>query len=313
MDIATVMAIPEDIKPGRYYLGVIVDELGANEEIDETNNTATRIVYIGDDLPDLLPDDFRLKHGNMFVAGQIVGKRIYLTVANYGVTDSAEYAVGFYISKDPIITTEDTLLFAGREFADGLISGSTGELSIAHEMAIPEDIETGTYFLGVIVDELGANEELDETNNTTSMLITIVDSLPDLTAIEFGLAEGGEVSVGESFGSRIVLIVQNVGSAASASFSVGFYLSLDSEITPEDVLLEGGREFETSVDQGGLREVDVASVLAIPEGTAPGEYFLGVIVDEQDGNSELDEANNIFIIPVTVTSEKTSVREWFIY
>ncbi len=308
--IASVMSVPESTEPGIYFLGVIVDELLANAETDESNNTASQLVTVTEALPDLTVTDFTIANGGVLPIGQAIGSRLSVTTENIGVVASGQFAIGFYLSNDPIITTDDTLLIGGREFEDGLEADASLNVGIASVMSVPEGTEPGVYFLGVIVDELGAIAEMDEANNTSVRTVTVGDTLPDLTVENFSLADGNELPIGQAIGPRLSLIVQNIGGAASDQIAIGFYLSTDAEITTDDVLLLGGREFESSIDQGGLRDVGIASVMTLPEGTETGNYFLGVIVDELDANTELDETNNTSVLPVVVTPEETGIDDW---
>ncbi len=53
-------------------------------------------------------------------------------------------------------------------------------------MQIPDDVVFGQYYLGVIVDELDAIEELDDNNNTWQIPITIVEVVSDRTPTPAG-------------------------------------------------------------------------------------------------------------------------------
>jgi hypothetical protein len=83
--------------------------------------------------------------------------------------------------------------------------------------------------------------------------------------------------------------VLNRGNASSNSFSNGFYLSSDPVISAADVRLDGnsnsGLAPGESFDWG-------APTLTIPAGTAPGRYYIGILVDEGNGTLEQDEGNN---------------------
>ncbi|MGA1194652.1 MAG: CARDB domain-containing protein, partial [Kiritimatiellia bacterium] len=57
-------------------------------------------------------------------------------------------------------------------------------------------------------------------------------------------------------------------------------------------LVTGGREQLSLVNPGGIREDGVSAGLKIPNATAPGVYYLGVLLDEYDEVEESNKANN---------------------
>ena len=301
--IAPVMGIPSDIAPGTYFLGVIADELEGIEEGDETNNTASFVVRVVSNQADLTVSSFSLSGSSDLVAGETIGPRLAAQVDNIGVADAGPFAVGFYLSTDLQITTADTLLFGGREFEDGLATGGSLSVGIAPVMGIPSDIAPGTYFLGVIADELEGIEEGDETNNTAFFMINIVDDLPDLTVTSLNLSGPSNLAVGATIGPRLAVTIDNIGVTECGQFSVGFYLSTDASITTADTLLTGGREYEDGLAAGDSLPIEIATVMAVPNDIAPGRYFLGVIADELEANEEIDETNNTSFIVVNIVDD----------
>lgn len=79
----------------------------------------------------------------------------------------------------------------------------------------------------------------------------------------------------------------------------GFYLSTDATLTPADVLLgqnnntDGVLEAGETFNWGG-------PTLTVPSGTTPGDYFIGILVDDLDEANESDETNNFVSTPLTV-------------
>jgi hypothetical protein len=106
--------------------------------------------------------------------GSTVGDLIGLTVRNIGMTDAGGFFVGFYISSDPVITIEDTLLpIGGRESVDSLAAGASITVPVYELAEIPTDVALGQAFLGVIIDDNFEISEVNETNNTDSLSVNI--------------------------------------------------------------------------------------------------------------------------------------------
>src|SRR5204862_3976622 len=88
------------------------------------------------------------------------------------------------------------------------------------------------------------------------------------------------------------------GTAASNSFSNGFYLSADATITGTVLFLDGDciRALAVSAAQACA-----GPMLTIPSTVAPGNYFIGILVDRTNGTAESNEGNNFKSTPLTVT------------
>ena len=87
---------------------------------------------------------------------------IYAAVSNPGPVDAGPFRVGFYLSTDDSITTDDTW-FAACSFDSGL---PAGESETCNRMfPLPPRVSAGRYFLGAIADDLDQVAESSETNN----------------------------------------------------------------------------------------------------------------------------------------------------
>ena len=90
------------INPGTYYIAV------SNLSYEETGNYTFYVDFTTTiNLPDLTVD-FVSADRRSVVAGETV--RVDFHRSNKGVEDSGEFSEGIYLSKDKIITTEDTQL-----------------------------------------------------------------------------------------------------------------------------------------------------------------------------------------------------------
>ncbi|MEE9167621.1 MAG: T9SS type A sorting domain-containing protein [Candidatus Neomarinimicrobiota bacterium] len=169
------------------------------------------------------------------LVGEAIGDLIELHIQNDGVADADSFNVGFYISDDGAITTDDVLLTGGRVFVNLVASGETVEVSLYSGASVPEDLDPGNYFLGSLVDELNVVDESDEEDNFVSLPITIdiataVDSdrneIPEhfhlgrnypnpfnpVTAFRYDLPEGSEVTltIYDILGRQVRILIQGM-------------------------------------------------------------------------------------------------------
>ena len=159
------------------------------------------------------------------------------TVRNQGSAASGFFSNGFYLSSDPVITSSDTYLTGN---SNNSLAPATSFNWGGPTLTIPAPTTPGTYYIGILVDSGNAVTESSETNNYVSTQITVTTAgQPDLTissgaltATPSTVAQGGSVQLS-------AWTVRNQGSAASGSFSNGFYLSSDPVITSSDTYLTG--------------------------------------------------------------------------
>ncbi|HET9424306.1 MAG TPA: hypothetical protein VFO55_02960 [Gemmatimonadaceae bacterium] len=127
--------------------------------------------------------------------------------------------------------------------------------------------------------------------------IGVVDpaSQPDLKPETFTLQES-ELFVGET-AVITALATTNVGTASAGGTTASIRLSSDESITTEDLELASQAVAPVVPD-----EVITGAPLTveIPESTAPGTYYLGMLSDAGAAEEEEDEANNFTSVRVTI-------------
>ncbi len=124
----------------------------------------------------------------------------------------------------------------------------------------------------------------------------LVVSSGALTATPSEVLPGGTVTL-----SPWTITNQGNGDLASPTGSIrnGFYLSADTIFTSGDVLLDdnfntnGVLQAGQSFDWGG-------PTLTIPANTAPGTYYLAILVDDLNRAAETNERNNFVSVAITV-------------
>jgi subtilase family serine protease len=281
--------LPAGISDGSYYVGVIVDDLSEQGEISEGDNLLLAtglldVVSTPDPQPDLLMEDCTYS-GNKKAPGatfQVVSK-----VTNEGTLSAGPFHVGIYLSVDNVIGPDDVLL-GERFLLAGLASGFTNVASAP--VTLPADQAEGIYYLGAFADNKLVVAELEEDDNDFTALGTLEVKVPPPPAPELYVKSSSHDTLTPEPGDEFTLTetLRNSGQLAAGTFRVGFYLSTDSDITTGDVLL-GTR---TLTGLGSESEDSASTLLTIPTDTDPGDYWIGVIVDDQFVVTENDEDDN---------------------
>ncbi|HEY0134760.1 MAG TPA: CARDB domain-containing protein, partial [Nannocystis sp.] len=155
--------IPADVFDGVYHVAMGLDTEDDVAESDETNNVAfdpVLLIISGNPMPgnaDLgLENALAAAHQVLQGAQTSFG----FTVKNLAAADVPAYSVGLYYSKDPQVTTADTLICTHTD-ADGLAGMAQEAKQVS--CAVPKLV--GAHYFGAIVDPADMLDELDEANN----------------------------------------------------------------------------------------------------------------------------------------------------
>ena len=174
------LGVPE----GTYFVGLVLDSANELEESNEMDNICfweDFKVEIKDeilsDAPNLICDDL----------GQLNLSNSYLSIFNLSVknigSERAENSyVGYYLSQDQAITTDD--IYLGESFVRALPAGAK---SVEYFSARLSNIPIGSYYIGLIVDY---REEVEESTRRDNVYL-YEDKLektttPNLSSIDLG-------------------------------------------------------------------------------------------------------------------------------
>lgn len=292
-------ALPGGLSPGTYYVALIVDDLDEQAELSEGNNlllaTGTLdVTNVPTPMPDLVMEVVD-PGANQTAPGGAV--QIVSRVKNEGTASaSGDFRVGFYLSVDETITTDDIFL-GSRLVPFGLGIGFTSVASVP--VTIPGTVAEGTYHLGAFADSTLAITESDESDNgrAASGTFTIEVPRPNLRVTALA-APPAALTLGGTF--DVTHTVRNSGAAAAGAFRVGIYLSSDTTLDRATDVLIGSRNV-ASLSMAS-NSADVTPV-TIPTTLAPGTYHLAVYVDDLEAIGESDEGDNS-----RVTNTTTSVN-----
>jgi subtilase family serine protease len=272
----TSVTIPVTIVPGQYWFGAVADYNNQLPEANETNNATLGnpvSIAIGPDLSATFVSGPAL-------AGQSTRVQVTTAVRNLGCGNPGTFAIGIYLSTDPIINGADTLV--GVRYVAGLApgTGSTGATTVT----IAGDLTSGPYYWGMIADFENDVPEITETNNARVGNAVTVTPLIDLVMTQ--MSGPDEWCTGNPF--EVTNTVQNIGSAGALAFTVGLYLSPDPIITKDDMLMYTRNLTGLGVGQTSPNVMTLINIGGLNSGT----YYYGAIADTGEAVTESNEENN---------------------
>lgn len=277
------IALPYNMAPGTYYLGVIADYTGQQSETIETNNDLTGVVVNAFKDIDLVMTAVSTLTPAMVTGDTAI---VSITVKNQGTTPAAGgHSAWIYLSQDAAITTADTRV--GYWSAPMLVAGESASADVV--VTLPIGMAAGSYYLGAIADGSNSIQESVETNNAlTGMVIDVTAGAPKVDLIMTSVTTASTtLAVGST--ATVSTIVKYQGNSKAVSVtSAGIYLSTDSIITTDDILI-GTRPVAALT--AGTSWIANTSV-TIPTDLPPGNYYLGTIADYNNIEVESVETNN---------------------
>ncbi len=275
------VTVPIGTPSGTYWVGVYLND---GQDADNSNNDpdlwdAHQITVNG--VADPVANSATAPSGTFF-HGDTIG--VGYNVTNQGGDPSNAVTVDVYASTNTIISTFDTLLGS---FNIGTFSGQqtkSGTLNVN----LPSTL-MGDYYIGYIIS---ASDDVNNGNNTAVDATALtVDGRADLEAVDFTSLES-VVSLGS--GLDVQFTVVNTGTIASGVYDVDVYASTNTIISTFDTLL--GTFNRPSLGVGGTSTVN--GTVTVPLFMAPGNYFIGMIVE--GGANENNLSDNSAFDPDTV-------------
>lgn len=280
------VTIPEKLPEGAYYLGGYVDLSEQNTESDEDDNIGMypiKIrVYQGQSLPDLA--FVEVSAPATVPAGSTLS--INDTVQNVGFTTSGQSYAGFGLVSD----TDDEIVFLGMRIVPPLGPGWSS--SAKTTLTVPLSTPKGNYTLASVLyspDSQDPNTENDYAFVDHPVTVTekVKGGSPDIAVIAVNGPD--RASAGEMV--TMSATVQNVGTGTSGGFVVGYYLTEDRELTPDDILV--GSFYTPSLAPGA--SISGNGPIRLPATLVQGTYYLGAIADPKDSVREPEDSNNVML------------------
>jgi hypothetical protein len=296
---------------GKYYLVLVADpvtgvplpdggpDLGAVDEIDETNNLKALTLYMGTDLTGMVDAP---------PSGDVGATLpVHVKIINQGV-DAAPvpFKYSLWMSADATLDAQDLLVATSTVQPGDLPYDQTLNL------AIPQNVPASDFYLFLEIDPTSAALpsgqilEADETNNILSVGHTIHANLPDFTVTRvqvLGVASPNPTLTRAFFGQdvRLRVTVQNVGQAVGHDVDVGIYLSGGvgaSVITTHRQLLDDPTI--PTLPPGASVTLDLVETVPTVDTTrsppvlwSAGDFYFGAIANSSGAIGEISLSNNI--------------------
>jgi trimeric autotransporter adhesin len=277
------VTIPDTVTPGSYYVLHVADYDNKVLETNETNNLSSRTLTVQDRTIDLYPQTYSVPVtgviGNSFSAASYV--------YNQGTLTSGAFEYKCYLSTNA--TYEQTDLLVSTQVVNG-VSGANSASYVTSTFVVPNTLAAGTYYLLFYADASNIIAESNETNNVVaSVAITISPAVADLQFYSrsysaTGAVPGGQVSV--------YAYPYNLGTKASDSTRVGYYLSANATLEGTDLLI--GSSYLQGIAAGNYGNAYNGSV-TIPTTVAPGTYYLIFNIDYLNRVPESNKTNNVYV------------------
>ena len=290
---ASIATSALQLAPGTYYVACVVDPQNQRYETNEGNNFRQTVSGCqvtsasAADLADGGSAYWSISPSVISQPGVVVN--VGLRIINGTSVPCGGFVVRVYASLDATISSASDVLVG-----DFSVSGlsACGFQDLQRSIATSGLALGQSYYIGWIIDALGAVVEASESNNvaviTPTRLSLGAGSLPDLTVNSGGASfSPSSVPVGGALSTSCP--VSNIGVAPSGSYSVSFFASVDTSITTSDVLL-GTVGMSTLLPGSAiLCSITNGSTSSLQAGAA---YWIGWVIDPASVVSESNEANN---------------------
>ncbi|MBC6697011.1 CARDB domain-containing protein [Hymenobacter puniceus] len=200
--------------------------------------------------------------------------------------------VGYYLSANTTWDANDAYL--GASCQGLLMAGQSGPTSIT--ATIPPLTTTGSYYLVLVADPLNAEVESDETNNVVTFPVQVAQGTPRLPDLELWRPSISFSVVPAGGSTGVFSFIANRGTGAVGACEVGFYLSADTVFSASTDVFMGqiisGSLPGVSNGSTGALTIFSAPALGVPVTTAPGAYYLLLVIDPRNLIAESNERNN---------------------
>jgi subtilase family serine protease len=280
--------IPTNTAPGSYYVLFVADYLNQVTETNKTNNVNYASIQI------IIPNvDLSISSPYVSLSQVLAGTSVSTsaTLYNQGNTAASSSAVGYYLSTNSILDGNDILIGAS---TTGSVSASYYSY-IYGAATIPPSIAPGYYYVLFVADYLNQVTETNKANNINYANIQVVTPNVDLT-ISSPYLYSTQVTAGSSISPSSYLY--NQGSTIASASYVGYYLSSNSTLDANDVLIGA-----TSVGSvSASYSTSVYGSATIPVNTASGYYYVLFVADYLNQVTESNKTNNISYYAVQVTA-----------
>jgi subtilase family serine protease len=152
----------------------------------------------------------------------------------------------------------------------------------------------GSYYILFAADNLNLVTETNETNNVSSVALTVIAPTVDLS-VSSAYTYATTILAGNSTSASCYL--DNQGNAPATPANMGFYLSTDNVFSSNDVSL--GSQTATTLSGGGY--LSRFATITVATSTTAGTYYVLFVADPLNLVTETSETNNVTSISRAAT------------
>lgn len=208
---------------------------------------------------------------------------------NKGDTAASQHLSIFYLSKDTLADASDSQI--GRYESNYPIAVNSHGFLLRKELTIPSGLADGTYYILAVIDGENKVSEPNEKNNIAFLKVQLGKALPDFRFDKPVI--GSSMVPGHSY--NFTAYLTNVGSIAASS-PMRVLLSTDTLVHAQDVTLGAS----SAATLSPMQQSELPFRLPLPAKTAKGKYWILFVADPANETLELNEANNVYKVPITV-------------
>jgi alpha-tubulin suppressor-like RCC1 family protein/subtilase family serine protease len=287
---STALTVPGTTPEGIYYICAKADDTDTVSESNETNNTRCTYTMIQVTRADLIETSVMPNSATAIQAGTL---SVSNTVSNLGLVSSGAFRIAYHLSFNTTYGDGDDIVISTIRAVTTLGPGASN--TAITSLSIPSNAPGGTYHVCVMADSLNqVDEGGNEGNNTLCSTNTVTLPTADLlmTAVSTAttaIAPGKTLSVSNT--------VMNQGGYGAGSFRIGFYLSVNSDGSTNDVAITATR---TLSSLGAGTTSTGSTTLTIPSGAPLGTYYVCAMADSLNQVPEMDEGNNVLCTGGTI-------------
>jgi subtilase family serine protease len=291
--------LPANTALGAGYVLFVTDYLNQVAETDETNNIAALAIQVKKSNIDLVLDyNFDVRPART-AAGTDFKISYYLD--NLGTTPAYMPTVGFYLSTDAVLSSDDLFIGGYQYYRNSVFPSSY--VYLTNLATVPRSTVPGQYYVLGVADYQDDFAETNETNNVHSAPLEVTAPRPDLQLVDSPYLAAKQAAAGSQVATESY--VYNIGAAPAGVSKVAYYLSIDPVLSANDVLLGSTSTVEV---QAGYSEI-VTGTLTVPVATTSGRYYVLFVADYLNQVADSNRSNNLGYTTLTVTGLPLATRE----
>ncbi|MEM1136653.1 MAG: gliding motility-associated C-terminal domain-containing protein, partial [Bacteroidota bacterium] len=307
-----------------FVQGTLADSIVIERSINNINNFEIIDIVPYEGINEYI-DNLILEEGNQYFYRIRLADFENNRVSPY--SNIANVSIGVGINNPPIVSDisklgdlEDNITFAFTDF-ENAFSDPDGDILVSVIIETPS--ENGTLFLGNIAisagdiinaTELGSllfvpnNGWSGETsfsyNASDGELTSLTPADVNIIISEIDISMPADLIISASADALAVfpegsinfeIVGENIGERVANDFNIQVYISNDSLISVDDILIS-----EERIDSLAETPIILSQTITIPTEFPTGEYVIIFYIDSNNGVEEVDETNNLAYLAIIV-------------